>query len=92
MLVVIANHERRSASIVTQSATKALFTSYRANFPLTLCLSQMMFTASMCAFISGKRFDLEVFRSTVPLGFVNCANIVSGLFGTGTLRLACGKP
>lgn len=73
----------RSASLLTQTATKALFTSYHAHFPLVLCLAQMSFTALVCGLISGKTLDVAVFLRTVPLGLVNFTNILSGLFATG---------
>jgi hypothetical protein len=62
---------------------QALFTVYGANFPLTFCLFQMLFTGPVCAIVSGKPFDRLALLATIPLGLVNCANIVSGLMGTG---------
>ena len=47
----------------------------------------MLFTAPVCALLSGQAFDPAAFMAVVPLGLVNCANIVSGLFGTGGLSV-----
>jgi solute carrier family 35 len=77
----------RIASILTQSATKVVLTVYNFNFPITLCLAQMLFAAPICAHISGSTFDVKLFKSLLPLGLVNGANIVAGLFGTGDLTV-----
>jgi hypothetical protein len=72
---------------MTQSATKALLTVYGFNYPLSLCLAQMVFAAPICAYFSGNSFDLGLLHSILPLGLVNGANIVAGLFGTGGLSV-----
>lgn len=77
----------RIASILTQSATKVVLTVYDFNFPITLCLAQMMFAAPICAHISGSTFDFKLFKALLPLGLVNGSNIVAGLFGTGDLSV-----
>jgi solute carrier family 35 len=52
-----------------------------------MCLAQMLFAAPVCAQISGASFDFKLFKSLIPLGLVNGANIVSGLVGTGKLSV-----
>ena len=76
----------RIASILTQSATKVVLTVYNFNFPITLCLAQMLFTAPLCAHISGSSFDFKLFKALLPLGLVNGMLLMASF---RVLSLAC---
>ena len=69
--------------MLTQAATKALFTTFEVNLPLALCFTQMAFAAVVCTALSRDGIDLGKLASLIPLGLINCANIVCGLLGTG---------
>lgn len=76
-----------SASMLVQFTTKAVFTSYGFNFPLTVALLQMIFIAVTTYVVARPTISVTLFKSLTPLAIVNVLNVTFGLVGTGGLNV-----
>lgn len=76
-----------SSSMFVQFTTKAIFTSYKFNFPLTVALLQMTFISPVSYIVARPDISLEHLRSILPLAVVNVLNVVCGLIGTAGLNV-----
>jgi solute carrier family 35 protein len=76
-----------SASMLVQFTTKAVFTTYGFNFPLTVALLQMTFISVTTYLVSRPTISLSLFKSLMPLATVNVLNVTFGLVGTGGLNV-----
>lgn len=76
-----------SASMLVQFTTKAVFTTYGFNFPLTVALLQMTFISVTTYLVSRPTISLSLFKSLTPLAIVNVLNVTFGLVGTGGLNV-----
>lgn len=76
-----------SASMLVQFTTKAVFTTYGFNFPLTVALLQMTFISVTTYLVARPTISLSLFKSLTPLATVNVLNVTFGLVGTGGLNV-----
>jgi len=76
-----------SASMLVQFTTKAVFTTYGFNFPLTVALLQMTFISVTTYLVARPTISVALFKSLTPLAVVNVLNVTFGLVGTGGLNV-----
>ncbi|CAG9462528.1 unnamed protein product [Pedinophyceae sp. YPF-701] len=75
------------SSMLVQSATKALFTSYGFPSHVAMAAAQMAFTATVMYLVVRPPLSLEIAREALPVSAVYTVNILSGLVGTGGLSV-----
>ncbi|KAK9820998.1 hypothetical protein WJX81_006546 [Elliptochloris bilobata] len=75
------------ASMTVQFMSKALFTLYGFNFPVTVALLQMAVIAPVCYAVARPKLEWALARGTLPLALVNVLNVVCGLVGTAGLNV-----
>jgi solute carrier family 35 protein len=76
-----------SSSMLVQFTTKAIFTTYHFNFPLTVALLQMTFISVTTYLVTRPTLSLSLFKSLAPLALINVLNVIFGLIGTGGLNV-----
>ncbi len=75
------------SSMLVQFTTKAIFTTYRFDFPLTVALLQMTFISVTTYTVARPELSMSLFRSLAPLAMINVLNVIFGLIGTGGLNV-----
>lgn len=75
------------ASMLVQFTTKALFTIYKFEFPLTVALLQMAFISPVSYLVARPTLSRELLGTLAPLAMVNVFNVMCGLLGTAGLNV-----
>lgn len=75
------------SSMLVQFTTKAIFTTYRFDFPLTVALLQMTFISVTTYAVARPELSPSLFKSLAPLATINVLNVICGLIGTGGLNV-----
>jgi len=75
------------ASILVQTATKAIFTTFGFKQHLIVALLQMAFTSIVLFVSSRASLDFGILVEVFPLSMVSAFNIACGLMGTGGLSV-----
>ncbi|KAK2080194.1 hypothetical protein QBZ16_000047 [Prototheca wickerhamii] len=75
------------SSMLVQFTTKAVFTIYGFQFPLTVALLQMLCIVPVAWFVARPELSWQLARALVPLAMVNACNVVAGLVGTAGLNV-----
>lgn len=75
------------SSMFVQFTTKAIFTTYNFQYPLTVALLQMCFISPVSFFVAKPLLSWDHLKGLAPLAFVNVMNVVCGLIGTAGLNV-----